>query len=424
MFAPPFRDPFNYVFDPMIPTGLDFVAMGMQRRFASEGKPGVVSREASSYSTWWNGGLRTAGYFHNMIGILTETIGSPTPTTIPLVLARQLPSGSGQFPIAPQVWRFRQSIDYSMTANRAILDYASRYREELLFDFWQMGRNSIARGSTDTWTTTPVLIDAARAAGTSTQAQAAALRDPARRDPRAYVIPANQAEIGTALDFLQALSTSGIEVQKATADFSIGGTRYPKGSFVVRTDHAFRQHVLDRFEPHCHPTDLPYPGGPSVEKAAAAGNPSAFKFPRAWLEGTWDFSFSGLKTAALYEVKQQKPGRPMSAEAAADTTPPDPALVPHLAASFQAAIVEVLVGKTVAAAQKFGVTEIFVAVGVSANRALKAEFDRRATCPVRVPPVVLCTDNAAMIAAAANFRYLAGQRDALDIDALPNWKLV
>ncbi len=277
MFAPPFRDPFNYVFDPMIPTGLDFVAMGMQRRFASEGKPGVVSREASSYSTWWNGGLRTAGYFHNMIGILTETIGSPTPTTIPLVLARQLPSGSGQFPIAPQVWRFRQSIDYSMTANRAILDYASRYREELLFDFWQMGRNSIARGQTDTWTTTPVSIDAARAAGTSTQAQAAALRNPARRDPRAYVLPANQAEIGNALDFLQALSTSGIEVQKATADFSIGSTRYPKGSFVVRADQAFRPHVLDMFEPQWHPTDLQYPGGPPKRPYDNAGYTLAYQ---------------------------------------------------------------------------------------------------------------------------------------------------
>lgn len=277
MFAPPFRDPFNYVFDPMIPTGLDFVAMGMQRRFASEGKPGVVSKEASSYSTWWNGGLRTAGYFHNMIGILTETIGSPTPTTIPLVLARQLPSGSGQFPIAPQVWRFRQSIDYSMTANRAILDYASRYREELLFDFWQMGRNSIARGSTDTWTTTPVLIDAARAAGTSTQAQAAALRDPARRDPRAYVIPANQPEIGNALDFLQALSTSGIEIQKATSDFSIGTARYPKGTFVVRADQAFRPHVLDMFEPQWHPTDLQYPGGPPKRPYDNAGYTLAFQ---------------------------------------------------------------------------------------------------------------------------------------------------
>ncbi len=277
MFAPPFRDPFNYVFDPMIPTGLDFVAMGMQRRFASEGKPGVVSKDASSYSTWWNGGLRTAAYFHNMIGILTETIGSPTPTTIPLVLARQLPTGSGQYPIAPQVWHFRQSIDYSMTANRAILDYASRYREELLYDFWQMGRNSIARGSTDTWTTTPVLIEAARAAGTSTQAQAAALHDPARRDPRAYVIPANQPEIGNALDFLQALSTSGIEIQKATADFSIGATSYPKGSFVVRADQAFRPHVLDMFEPQWHPTDLQYPGGPPKRPYDNAGYTLAYQ---------------------------------------------------------------------------------------------------------------------------------------------------
>jgi N6-L-threonylcarbamoyladenine synthase len=65
-----------------------------------------------------------------------------------------------------------------------------------------------------------------------------------------------------------------------------------------------------------------------------------------------------------------------------------------------------------------------VSGGVSANQALKAEFERRSKVPVRVPPLSLCTDNAAMIAAAANFRYLAGQRDALDIDAMPNWRLV
>ena len=165
---------------------------------------------------------------------------------------------------------------------------------------------------------------------------------------------------------------------------------------------------------------LPYPGGPSVEQAARGGNSAAYKFPRAWLEGTWDFSFSGLKTSVLYEVRQQKPGGPISGEMPA----PDPILVPHLAASFQAAIIDALVGKTVAAAKKFEVSEIFVAGGVSANQALKAEFERRAPMPVRVPPLVLCTDNAAMIAAAANFRLLAGQRDALDIDALPNWRLV
>ena len=165
---------------------------------------------------------------------------------------------------------------------------------------------------------------------------------------------------------------------------------------------------------------LPYPGGPSLEKAAQTGNPTAHKFPRAWLEGTWDFSFSGLKTAVLYEVKQQAPGKPMN-----EAAPPlDPALVPNLAASFQAALVDALVGKTVAAAEAHHATEIFVAGGVSANQALKAEFQKRSPVPVRVPPLRLCTDNAAMIAAAANFRYLAGQRDALDIDAQPNWRLV
>jgi N6-L-threonylcarbamoyladenine synthase len=165
---------------------------------------------------------------------------------------------------------------------------------------------------------------------------------------------------------------------------------------------------------------LPYPGGPSLERSAHEGNPTAYKFPRAWLEGTWDFSFSGLKTAVLYEVRKTRYGTPLTP----DIEPPDPALAPHLAASFQAALVDVLVGKTVMAAKQFAVTEIFVAGGVSANQALKAEFQARSPTPVRAPPLILCTDNAAMIAAAANFRYLAGQRDALDMDALPNWRLM
>ena len=91
MFAPPFRDPFNYNFDPLIPSQLDLVAAAMHSRFASEGKPGVTSRKGSSYSTWWNGGLRTMAYFHNMIGLLTETIGNPTPTSIPFIPSKQLP---------------------------------------------------------------------------------------------------------------------------------------------------------------------------------------------------------------------------------------------------------------------------------------------------------------------------------------------
>ena len=127
----------------------------MHARFAAEGKPGVTMRTGSNYSTWWNGGLRTTAYFHNQIGLLTETIGDPTPIEIPFVPDRQLPSADLPFPIAPQRWQFRQSIDYSVTANRAVIDAASRYREALLFNIYRMGKNAIERGNRDSWTVSP-----------------------------------------------------------------------------------------------------------------------------------------------------------------------------------------------------------------------------------------------------------------------------
>lgn len=163
---------------------------------------------------------------------------------------------------------------------------------------------------------------------------------------------------------------------------------------------------------------LAYPGGPAIQKAAELGNPEAFKFPRAWLEGTWDFSFSGLKTAVLREVLTRQP------KLRAGVEPPAPGLpVADLAASFQAAAVDVLVGKVLAAAEVCQAKQILVAGGVSANAALRKALQERSPVPVRLPPLSLCTDNAAMIAAAGHVRYLAGQRDALDIDALPGWPL-
>jgi N6-L-threonylcarbamoyladenine synthase len=155
---------------------------------------------------------------------------------------------------------------------------------------------------------------------------------------------------------------------------------------------------------------LSYPGGPSIQKAAEGGNPKAFAFPRAWLEGTWNFSFSGLKTAVLREVRSlQKISRDLP--------------VADLAASFQEAIVDVLVSKTLQAADEFNAVEIIVAGGVSANRALREAIHNQSACPVHIPPLTLCTDNAAMIAAAGYFRYVKGQRDTLDMDVLPNWPL-
>ncbi|HEU4879506.1 MAG TPA: M14 metallopeptidase family protein, partial [Gemmatimonadaceae bacterium] len=141
IFAPPFRDPFNYNFDPLIPVGIDLVGAAMHSRFIQEGKPGSTMRAGSSYSTWWNGGLRTTVYFHNMIGLLTEAIGNPTPIEIPLVPDRLLPNAANPFPILPQKWHFAQSIQYELSANRAVMDIASKYREDFLFNAWRMGRN-------------------------------------------------------------------------------------------------------------------------------------------------------------------------------------------------------------------------------------------------------------------------------------------
>ena len=155
---------------------------------------------------------------------------------------------------------------------------------------------------------------------------------------------------------------------------------------------------------------LPYPGGPSIQQAAEEGDATRFKFPRARLEGTWDFSFSGLKTAVLYEAKKiEKSGRPLP--------------IPDLAASFQAAAVDVLVSKTLAAAREFGAKEILVAGGVSANRGLRQAFKSQTEFPVNTPRVSLCTDNAAMIGAAGYFRYALGHVSGLDVDVQPTWPL-
>ena len=155
---------------------------------------------------------------------------------------------------------------------------------------------------------------------------------------------------------------------------------------------------------------LPYPGGPSIQKAAEDGNPRAFPFPRARLEGTWDFSFSGLKTAVLRLVRKfEEENRRIP--------------VDDIAASFQAAVVDVLFSKTLAAARTFSAKEIVVAGGVSANRSLRETFLSQKEFPVHIPPLSLCTDNAAMIASAGYFRYVSGQRDSLDLDVLPTWPL-
>lgn len=157
--------------------------------------------------------------------------------------------------------------------------------------------------------------------------------------------------------------------------------------------------------------ELSYPGGPSIQQAAQDGNPKAFNFPKARLDGKYDFSFSGLKTSVLRTVEEFKSaGRELP--------------VADIAASFQQAVVEALYEKTIAAAKEYDANEIIVAGGVSANRALREAFRSQTKFRVHIPHIKLCTDNAAMIAAAAYRHVVAGEVDSLDFDVQANWPLV
>lgn len=303
VFIPPFRDPLNYNNEPLVINMTNGLAYAMHGRLLAEGKPGSVMRSGAPYSTWFNGNLRTIGNFHNVPGILTEIIGHPTPMEIPLVPKHQLAREDLAAPIAPQPWRFQQSIDYVRSLDRAMLDYASRNRETILYNRYVMGRDQIAKGSRDSWIVTPKRIealgDAARKEPKSKATQGdeqpdgsgadsreavpsklykTVLHDPARRTPRAYVLPADaQPDMPSTVAFLNTLIKNGVEVQQANAAFTVNGQNYPMGSYIVRADQAFRPHILDMFEPQDHPHDFAYPGGPPVRPYDITGYTLAFQ---------------------------------------------------------------------------------------------------------------------------------------------------
>ncbi|MCA0374272.1 MAG: M14 family metallopeptidase [Gemmatimonadetes bacterium] len=278
VYSPPFRDPYNYNLDPAMLLGIQALGTAMHTRLAIEGKPGATMRAGGPYDGWWNGGIRNTATFHNTIAVLTEMIGSPTPMRIPLIADRQVPRGDLAMPVAPQEWHLRQSIDYSVSLNRAVLDHASRLRENLQFNIWRMGMNSIERGSRDTWTPNP-RRDAAvaqRVKGADSLIWAAQ-HAPEYRDPRGFIIPSNQVDFPTAIKFINGLRETGITVQRATAPFTVAGKTYPAGSFIVPSAQAFRPHVIDMFEPQVHPDVFPFPGSPPTPPYDNAGWTWAFQ---------------------------------------------------------------------------------------------------------------------------------------------------
>ncbi|NLE44381.1 MAG: tRNA (adenosine(37)-N6)-threonylcarbamoyltransferase complex transferase subunit TsaD [Chloroflexi bacterium] len=155
---------------------------------------------------------------------------------------------------------------------------------------------------------------------------------------------------------------------------------------------------------------LSYPGGPAIQRAAESGDPESFSFPRAWLEDSFDFSFSGLKTAVMRAVDGYPGGLRGNLQA-------------NMAASFQEAVVDVLSTKAARAAEEFGAQAIILCGGVSANRALRSRTVERSAVPVYYPPLSLCTDNAAMVGACAYRHFEAGDCASWGLDVIPGLRL-
>lgn len=170
----------------------------------------------------------------------------------------------------------------------------------------------------------------------------------------------------------------------------------------------------EAFDKVARAVGLGYPGGPKIDKAAKGGNKHAIEFPRARVgENPYDFSFSGLKSAVLNHINH---ARMMGEEIN----------VPDLAASFQNAVVEVLVSRAVAATKEYGYDKLAIAGGVASNSALRESMEEvcnKEKIKFYHPSPIYCTDNAAMIGVAAYYEYINGVRSGWDLNAIPNLKL-
>ncbi len=238
IFVPPFEDPFNFHIDPLVIRGIELVSAAMKWRFEREGKPGVVSRRI--FSAWWNGGLRTAAYFHNMIGILTETgIADPAPRKVLPKQTQLRPTGDYPHPLTERTWRLRDSIEYMLTASMGVLDIAARYREQFLAGIYQVARRNIHRGRTE--------------------------------PPYAYVLPADQTDFSRAIELANAMIRAGVRVYRTQGSHVLQDRVIPPGSIVIPTDQPFRPWILDLMEPQVYPNITQYPGGPPTPPYDIAG---------------------------------------------------------------------------------------------------------------------------------------------------------
>ena len=215
----------------------------MANRFAIKKMGGVVSN--FQYSMWWNGGMRTAPYFHNQIGILTETSHStPTPRyyhpkSIPKSVgsrrSRLVNDGTDIF--LPLPWEagdsnFRDAVDYMLTASMGVLNISADLREKWLFNIYSMGRDAIQDGE--------------------------------KKGAYAYIIPNDQWDLYETGKFLSVLRMSGIEVNQSTKSFKVNNKQYSKGTYIVYSSQPFRPHLIDMMEKQNYPQITDSSGKPKV----------------------------------------------------------------------------------------------------------------------------------------------------------------
>ena len=241
IIVPPYDDPMNPNIPPEVMRGVNLVGSAMAFRFANEHKSGVISH--MSFDTWWNGGMRTAPYYHNMIGILTETAGflagyaspgyaSPDslPKAFPNGVSAREPSTFYPDPWKGGWWRLRDSVDYMVTGDMAILDIASRRKDQWLFDFWRMNHEQIDLGK--------------------------------KGGPYAYVLTTDQHDRTATGDMLFSLQTGGVQIQEATQAFTVGNKSYPAGTIVLPAGQPYRPFLIDLMEAQHYPDLRVSPGGP------------------------------------------------------------------------------------------------------------------------------------------------------------------
>lgn len=246
IFLPPFRSPVNPQIHPGITTSVNLVGTAMAQRFAMEKKPGVIANVG--FSMFWNGGMRTAPYYHNQIGILTEVAQpSPTPTMYDPEKkpesVRGLPSDGSEifypYPFEGGEVKFRDAVEYMITASMAILDLAADKKDEFLYNIYSMGRDAVTNAN--------------------------------GKGAFAYVIPKEQYNPSEAINLTNVLMQGGLKAHRATEAFSANGKNYEAGSIIFYGAQAFRPFLADLMEVQEYPDQFLYPGGPPQPPYDLAG---------------------------------------------------------------------------------------------------------------------------------------------------------